>query len=57
MHIVDFSKCKMCKHLDEVDYKHPCNECLAEPVTCNSHTPIKFEKREDIGLKTIEKEE
>lgn len=46
--IVDFSKCKECKHWQggkEDNYDSPCPDCLAFPENEDSSFPVFFENR------------
>ena len=36
--------CKTCKCRDRSEYEEPCEECTSNPVSLNSHRPVKYEK-------------
>lgn len=42
--LVDFEKCKTCKHKEVNEQDQPCDECLSTPARDVSHTPIKYEE-------------
>jgi hypothetical protein len=46
--IVDFSKCKECIHYDDSEDSDPCDDCFNNPTQPYSHTPVHFEKDENI---------
>lgn len=50
MKIVDFSKCKKCKHWNngkEDDYDSPCPECLDNGQNVDTTDPIYFERNDN----------
>ena len=38
--------CKTCEHKDSPESEDPCYECLDEPVTYESHKPVKYKEKE-----------
>lgn len=43
--IVDFTKCKDCKHEKKAEEEKPCCECLYEPTNINTRKPTKWEEK------------
>lgn len=42
--LVEYEKCKTCKHWLVNEQEEPCDECLSTPARDVSHTPIHYEE-------------
>ena len=42
--LVEYEKCKTCKHKGTNEQDEPCDECISTPARDASHTPIHYEE-------------